>query len=39
MKVASVAATNVGLNTALAVWLPNILFFGVSILFYRWAKR
>jgi lipopolysaccharide export system permease protein len=39
MKVASVAATNVGLNTALAVWLPNILFFGIAVLFYRWARR
>lgn len=39
MKVASVAATNVGLNTALAVWLPNILFCGIAILFYRWARR
>jgi lipopolysaccharide export system permease protein len=39
MKMTSVAATNAGLPPALAVWTPNILFAGVAIFFYRWARR
>jgi lipopolysaccharide export system permease protein len=39
MKITSVAATNAGLPAALAVWTPNILFAGVAVFFYRWARR
>ena len=39
MKMTSVAATNAGLPPFLAVWTPNILFAGVAVIFYRWARR
>ena len=39
MKITTVAAINVGLPAAIAVWLPNVLFGGVAALLYRNAKR
>ena len=39
MKVTTVAATNAGLDPLLAVWLPNILFFFVSIYLYFKAQK
>lgn len=39
MKVTTVAATNAGLNPILAVWLPNILYFIVSIFVYNKAQK
>ncbi len=39
MKVTSVAATNAGVPPSIAVWTPNILFAGIGIFFYRWARR
>jgi lipopolysaccharide export LptBFGC system permease protein LptF len=36
MKMTTVAAVNIGWNTILAVWFPNILFSFVAIfLFYK----
>lgn len=39
MKVTTVAATNAGLNPLLAVWLPNIIYFIISIFVYRKAQK
>lgn len=39
MKVTTVAATNAGLNPLLAVWLPNIFYFFVSIYLYFRAQK
>ena len=39
MKVSTVAATNAGLNPLLAVWLPNIGFFIISMLLFRNAQK
>lgn len=39
MKITTVAATNVGVNPFLAVWLPNFIFFCVAIVFYRLAQK
>jgi len=39
MKITTVAATNVGFNPFFAVWLPNLIFFCVAILFYRLAQK
>jgi lipopolysaccharide export system permease protein len=39
MKVTAVAAINVGFPTAIAVWIPNILFAGVAVVLYKKAVR
>lgn len=39
MKITTVAATNVGFNSLLAVWLPNFIFTVVAIVFYRFAQK
>jgi lipopolysaccharide export LptBFGC system permease protein LptF len=39
MKMLTVAATKVGLSTILAVWLPNILFALIALVFYRRAQK
>jgi len=39
MKVTTVAATNAGLNPLLAVWLPNIIYFFISILVFVKAQK
>jgi lipopolysaccharide export system permease protein len=39
MKMTTVAAMNVGFNPLLAVWLPNMMFFGVAWLIYRRAPK
>lgn len=39
MKVTTVAATNAGLNPLLAVWLPNIIYFFISILVFTKAQK
>ena len=39
MKVTTVAATNAGLDPLLAVWLPNIIYFVISIFVYRKAQK
>jgi lipopolysaccharide export system permease protein len=38
MKVTTVAAMNLGFPTALAVWVPNIIFGGVGYFLYRKAQ-
>ncbi len=39
MKVTTVAATNAGLNPLLAVWLPNIIYFIISIIVFNRAQK
>lgn len=39
MKVASVAATNVGFPAYLAVWIPNVVFSFVALYLYKRAMR
>jgi lipopolysaccharide export system permease protein len=39
MKVTTVSAINLGFPTAIAVWVPNVLFGGVAYILYRYAKR
>lgn len=39
MKVTAVSAMNAGFSPFWAVWLPNILFGIVAILFYRMARK
>jgi len=39
MRLATVAATNAGLNPFLAVWMPNILFAVVGVYIYRNAPK
>lgn len=39
MKITTVAATNVGFNSLIAVWLPNFIFFFIALLFYRYAQK
>lgn len=39
MKVTTVAATNAGLNPLLAVWLPNIIYFFISIIVFTKAQK
>jgi lipopolysaccharide export system permease protein len=39
MKVMAVAAINVGMTTAIAVWVPNMLFSGVAYWLYKKAVR
>ena len=39
MKVTTVAATNAGLNPVLAVWLPNIIYFFISIFVFIKAQK
>src|SRR5690554_934468 len=39
MKVTTVAATNAGLNPILAVWLPNIIYFFISIFVFVKAQK
>jgi lipopolysaccharide export system permease protein len=39
MKIMAVAAVNVGLTSAIAVWVPNILFSVIAYLLYRNAVR
>ncbi len=39
MKVTTVAATNAGLDPLLAVWLPNIIYFILSIFVYQKAQK
>lgn len=39
MKITSVAATNAGLSPFWAVWLPNIFFSCIAIVFYSRARR
>jgi lipopolysaccharide export system permease protein len=38
-KVTSVAATNAGLNPFVAVWISNILFSCITLVFYLQARR
>ncbi len=39
MKITTVAATNVGFNPFLAVWLPNLIFLIVAAVFYKLAQK
>jgi lipopolysaccharide export system permease protein len=39
MKITTVAATNVGFNPFFAVWLPNMIFFCIAVIFYRLAQK
>ncbi|MBL7983012.1 MAG: LptF/LptG family permease [Flavobacteriales bacterium] len=39
MRLATVAATNAGLNPFIAVWMPNILFALVGVYIYRNAPK
>lgn len=39
MKVTTVAATNVGLAPAIAVWIPNVLFGIFGLILYRFAPK
>lgn len=39
MKIASVAATNAGMNPLLAVWIPNIFFGALAIYLYFKAPK
>ena len=38
-KITAVAALNIGMPVLLAVWLPNLLFGGISILLYQKAQK
>ncbi|HYG53584.1 MAG TPA: LptF/LptG family permease, partial [Flavobacteriales bacterium] len=39
IKVFDTAATNSGMSPFIAAWVPNILFAGIAVIFYRWARR
>lgn len=39
MKITTVAATNVGFNPFIAVWLPNMIFLVVAAIFYMLAQK
>ncbi|MFM6946678.1 MAG: LptF/LptG family permease [Flavobacteriales bacterium] len=39
MKMLTVAATNVGFSAFVAVWLPNMLFAIIALVFYRRAQK
>ena len=39
MKITSVAATNIGLDAMIAVWIPNIFFFGVGLLLLKFTPK
>jgi lipopolysaccharide export system permease protein len=39
MRLATVAATNAGLDPFIAVWMPNILFALVGVYIYRNAPK
>lgn len=39
MKITTVAATNAGLNPLIAVWIPNIAYFFISVYLYRKAQK
>ena len=39
MKVATVAATNAGLNAFIAVWIPNVIFGIIAIYLYLRAQK
>lgn len=39
LKMTTVAATNMGLPASLAVWVPNILFFGMGAFLYTRAQK
>lgn len=39
MKIMAVAATNVGLPTVVASWVPNLLFGIVAVVMYRFAQK
>jgi lipopolysaccharide export system permease protein len=39
MKMTTVAATNAGLDPAIAVWIPNIIFSVIALLFYQRAQK
>ncbi len=39
MKITTVAATNAGLDPAIAVWIPNLIFLVIGIFLYRMARK
>ena len=39
MQVTDVAAENVGFPPIIAVWIPNLIFAGIAVILYRFAKR
>lgn len=39
MKMMTVSAVNLGVSVPLAVWVPNILFTGIAILFFLRSQR
>ena len=39
MQVSTIFAFNIGFNTLLAVWLPNIIYSIIAVGLYRWASR
>ena len=39
MKMLTVAAIKVGLSTFLAVWMPNIIFAVIAVIFYKRAQK
>jgi lipopolysaccharide export system permease protein len=39
MKMLTVAAIKVGLSTFLAVWMPNLIFAVIAVIFYKRAQK
>jgi len=39
MKVSAIFAFNVGFNTLLAVWLPNLVYSIIAVGLYKWASK
>jgi lipopolysaccharide export system permease protein len=39
MQVSTIFAYNMGFNTLLAVWLPNLVYSVIAIGLYRWASK
>jgi lipopolysaccharide export LptBFGC system permease protein LptF len=39
MKMLTVAAIKVGLSTFIAVWMPNLIFAAIAVVFYKRAQK